>query len=136
MAQPAVQGDIIQGTPPQGGCLPATHQMIGPLGAPIPNPPPGLPFIGMLNDGFVETVTIGGKPVAVVGSKGDTTFPHPGLHASDPTQINVKLQVGEVMTGSPTVTFGGEPAATSQSVVKTCGGTAQIKCATFDVTVA
>jgi uncharacterized Zn-binding protein involved in type VI secretion len=89
----------------------------------------------MLNAGFVKTVTIGGKPVAVVGSKGDATVPHPGLHASDPAQINPKLQVGEVMTGSPTVTFGGEAAATSDSTVKTCGGTAKIQCLTVGVTV-
>jgi uncharacterized Zn-binding protein involved in type VI secretion len=135
MAQPAVQGDMVQGAPPQGGCLPGTHQMIGPLGNPIPNPAP-LPFVGMLNQGFVSTVTIGGKPVAVVGSKGDATVPHPGLHASDPAQINPKLQVGEVMTGSLTVTFGGKAAATSDSTVKTCGGTAKIQCLTTNVTIA
>jgi uncharacterized Zn-binding protein involved in type VI secretion len=134
MAQPAVKGDIVSGTPPKG-CLPGTHQLIGPLGNPIPSPAP-LPFVGMLNQGFVESVTIGGKPVAVVGSKGDATVPHPGLHASDPAQANPKLQVGEVTTGSPTVEFGGKPAATSMSLVKTCGGTADIKCMTVDVTVA
>jgi uncharacterized Zn-binding protein involved in type VI secretion len=135
MAIPAVQGDLVQGTPPQGGCLPGTHQLIGPLGAPMPSPAP-LPFVGMLNQGFVSSVTIGGKPVAVVGSKGDATVPHPGLHASDPTQVNIKLQVGEVMSGSPTVTFGGKPAATSDSMVKTCGGTAKLVCTSVTVSVA
>jgi uncharacterized Zn-binding protein involved in type VI secretion len=135
MALPAVQGDMVQGTPPMSGCLPGAHMLIGPLGAPMPNPPPGLPFVGMLNQGFVTTVTIGGKPVAVVGSKGDATVPHPGLHASDPAQANPMLQVGEVMSGSPNVTFGGKAAATSDSMVKTCGGTAKIQCLTATVTV-
>lgn len=134
MAVPAVQGDLIQGTPPKG-CLPGTHQIPGPLGAPIPNPAP-LPFMGQLNQGLVSSVTIGGKPVAVVGSKGDASPPHIGLHASDPFQVNPKLQVGEVLSGSPTVFFGGKPAATSVSVVKTCGGTADLRCLTPDVTVA
>lgn len=130
MAQPAVQGDIIQ-----GNCLPGTHQIPGPLGVPIPSPAP-LPFVGPLQSGLESSVTIGGKPVAVVGSSGDNTPPHIGLHASDPTQIVMKLQVGQVLSGSPTVTFGGKPAATSQSQCKICGGTAQIKCTTMNVTVA
>jgi uncharacterized Zn-binding protein involved in type VI secretion len=130
MAQPAVQGDIIQ-----GNCLPGTHQIPGPLGAPTPSPAP-LPFVGPIQQELISSVTIGGKPVAVVGSKGDNTPPHIGLHASDPTQINVKMQVGEVLSGSPTVTFGGKAAATSSSQCKICGGTATIKCTTMNVTVA
>lgn len=129
MAQPAVQGDIIQ-----GNCLPGTHQIPSPAGNPTPSPSP-LPFNGPLQSGLVSSVTIGGKPVAVVGSSGDNTPPHIGLHASDPTQVNVKLQVGQVMSGSPTVTFGGKAAATSQSQCKICGGTATIKCTTTNVTV-
>lgn len=129
MAQPAVQGDVIQGQ-----CLPGTHQIPSPVGNPIPSPSP-LPFNGPLQSGLVSSVTIGGKAVAVVGSSGDNTPPHIGLHATDPTQVNVKLQVGQVMSGSPTVTFGGKAAATSQSQCKICGGTATIKCTTTNVTV-
>jgi uncharacterized Zn-binding protein involved in type VI secretion len=136
MAQPAVQGDMVVGNPAEGtGCLPGSHQMVGPFGAPTPNPAP-LPFAGMLNKDVITTVTIGGRPVAVVGSKGDTTAPHPGLHASDPAQMLPMRQVGEVMTGSPTVFFGGQAAATSNSMVKTCGGIAKLKCMTMNVTVA
>jgi uncharacterized Zn-binding protein involved in type VI secretion len=129
MAQPGVQGDMVQ-----GNCLPGTHQLIGPLGSPMPSPAP-LPFIAPLLSGLVSNVTIGGKPVAVVGSSGDNTPPHIGLHASDPAQVNPKLQVGQVMSGSPTVTFGGKPAATTQSQCKICGGVAKIIATTVDVTV-
>jgi uncharacterized Zn-binding protein involved in type VI secretion len=130
MAQPAVQGDLIQ-----GNCLPGTHQIPGPLGVPIPSPAP-LPFVGPLLSGLISTVTIGGRPVAVVGSSGDNTPPHIGLHATDPAQLMPKLQVGQVMSGSPTVTFGGKPAATSQSQCKICGGVAKITTTVTNVTVA
>ncbi len=130
MAQPAVQGDIIQ-----GNCLPGTHQIPGPLGAPIPSPAP-LPFAGPITDGLVSSVTIGGKAVAVVGSAGDNKPPHIGLHASDPTQVMITLQNGKVLSGSPTVMFGGKPAATSASQCKICGGTATIQTTIMNVTVA
>lgn len=129
MAQPAVQGDIVQGL-----CLPGTHLIIGPLGVPTPSPAP-LPFIGPLQSGLEATVTIMGKPVAVVGSSGNNTPPHIGLHATDPAQLNPMLQVGQVMSGSPTVTFGGKPAATTQSQCKICGGTATIQPTVFTVSV-
>ena len=131
MAAPAVKGDIIQGQ-----CQPAFHVVPNPSsGAPQPPPAP-LPFNGPLTSGLVDSVTIGGRPVAVVGSSGDNTPPHIGLHPSDPTQVNVRLQVGQVTSGSPTVTFGGKPAASSASQCKICGGTAQIKTTVTNVTVA
>jgi uncharacterized Zn-binding protein involved in type VI secretion len=130
MAQPAVQGDMIQ-----GNCLPGTHQVPSPSGGPMSNPAP-LPFAGPLTEGLVSSVTIGGRAVAVVGSAGDNRPPHIGLHASDPAQVNVKLQVGKVTTGSATVTFGGKAAATSQSQCKICGGTATIMTTVTNVTVA
>ena len=134
MAVPAVRDDLLVGTPPKG-CLPGTHQIPGPLGAPIPNPAP-LPFTGKLNQGLSDSLFINGKPVAIVGSKGDASPPHVGLHGSDPTQINVRLQVGEILTGSPTVFHKGKPLATSASTVKTCGGFAEVKALSPDVKVA
>ena len=127
MASPAVQNDRIQGT-----CM-AGHQVPSPSGAPMPAPP--LPFSGPLTDGLVSKVTIGGKPVAVVGSSGMNKPLHPGLHASDPFQIATNLQVGQVLSGALTVTFGGKPAATTMSQCKICGGTSKILSTVVNVTV-
>jgi uncharacterized Zn-binding protein involved in type VI secretion len=130
MAQPAVQGDLIQ-----GNCLPGMHQIPNPSsGAPQPSPAP-LPFSGPLLAALVPEVTIGGKAVAVVGSSADNTPPHIGLHASDPSQANPKLQVGKVVAGSATVTFGGKPAATSMSQCQICGGSAKIMTTVSNVTI-
>lgn len=128
MAQPAVQGDLIQ-----GNCLPGAHQVPNPSGSPTPSPP--LPFSGPLLTALVPEVTIGGKTVAVVGSSGDNTPPHIGLHASDPSQANPKLQVGKVLAGSATVTFGGKAAATSMSQCQICGGVARITTTVTNVTI-
>jgi uncharacterized Zn-binding protein involved in type VI secretion len=130
MAQPAVQGDLIQ-----GNCLPGSHQVPNPSsGSPQPSPSP-LPFSGPLLAELVPKVTIGGKPVAVVGSSADNTPVHIGLHPSDPRQANPKLQVGKVVAGSSTVTFGGKPAATSMSQCQICGGTAKIVTTVTNVTI-
>jgi uncharacterized Zn-binding protein involved in type VI secretion len=112
MPQPLVQGDKIQGQ-----C--ATHQVPNPAsGAPQPSPSP-LPFSAPLLMGLEPTVTIGGKAVAVVGSEGMNTPPHVGLHPSDPA-FAPNLQSGKVLSGSPTVTAGGKPIATSSSQVSMC----------------
>jgi len=111
MAQPLVMGDKIQGQ-----C--AIHQVPSPVGAPMPSPAP-LPFSAPLINGLEPTVTIGGKPVAVVGSSGLNTPPHVGLHASDPFLVPM-LQQGTVMSGGPTVMAGGKPIATSMSQVTMC----------------
>jgi uncharacterized Zn-binding protein involved in type VI secretion len=130
MAQPAVQGDVIKGQ-----CQIGSHRVPNPnSGAAQPNPYP-LPFAGRLEKGLVASVTIGGRPVAVVGSSAENKPPHGGLHPADKTQINTKLQVGTVESGSPTVTFGGEAAATSQSRCKICGGLATITTTIANVTV-
>ena len=64
-------------------------------------------------------MTIGGKAVAVVGSSGYNTPPHVGLHPSDPFMVPTTQQ-GMVLSGSPTVTAGGKPIATSSSQVSMC----------------
>ena len=111
MAQPLVMGDRIQG---QCG----THQVPNPSsGAPQPAPP--MPFSAPLTMGLEPTVTIGGKPVAVVGSQGLNTPPHVGLHPADPAMMP-NLQQGTVVTGSPTVLAGGKPIATTASQVTMC----------------
>lgn len=112
MAQPLVQGDKIQGQCPG-------HQIPNPAsGAPQPSPAP-LPFSAPLMMGLEPTVTIGGKPVAVMGSNGLNQPPHPGLHVSD-LAFAPPLQKGTVMSGSPTVTAGGKAIATTNSQVTMC----------------
>jgi uncharacterized Zn-binding protein involved in type VI secretion len=111
MGAPAiVMGDKITGICPN-------HLMIGPLGAPIPSPP--LPFSAPITSGTVATVLIGGKPAAVVGSSGMNTPPHVGLHASDPF-LAPPTELGNIVSGSPTVMIGGTPAATAQSTCTCC----------------
>ena len=129
MAQPLVMGDKIQGQ-----C--AVHQVPNPAsGAPQPSPAP-LPFSAPLLSGLEQTVTIGGKAVAVVGSSGYNTPPHVGLHATDPYVVPT-MQEGRVMSGSPTVTAGGKPIATSSSQVSMCAAVPGSPVATVgDVTVA
>ena len=109
MAHPLVMGDKIQGQ-----C--AIHQVPNPAsGAPQPSPAP-MPFSAPLLQGLEQTVTIGGKAVAVVGASGFNTPPHVGLHPSDPYMVPTTQQ-GQVLSGSPTVTAGGKPIATSSAQV-------------------
>jgi uncharacterized Zn-binding protein involved in type VI secretion len=111
MAQPLVMGDKIQGQ-----C--AIHQIPNPAtGAPQPGPP--MPFSAPLLMGLEQTVTIGGKAVAVMGSNGMNTPPHVGLHPADPYMVP-NMQMGNVMSGSPTVMAGGKPVATTNSQVTMC----------------
>jgi uncharacterized Zn-binding protein involved in type VI secretion len=129
MAQPLVMGDKIQGQ-----C--AIHQVPNPAsGAPQPSPAP-MPFSAPLLSGLESTVTIGGKPVAVMGSSGYNLPPHVGLHPADPYMVPT-MQEGKVLTGSPTVTAGGKAMATSSSQVSMCAQVPGQPVATVsDVTVA
>jgi uncharacterized Zn-binding protein involved in type VI secretion len=111
MAQPLVQGDRIAGQ-----C--AVHQVPSPSGSPMPSPSP-LPFSAPLVSGLDASVTIAGKPVAVLGSSGVNTPPHVGLHATDPYAV-ANTQQGRVVSGSPTVSAGGKPLATTGSQVAMC----------------
>ena len=117
MGSPAiVMGDQVTGTCPN-------HLIIGPLGVPLPAPP--MPFAAPLLLGLSTTVLIGGKPAALVGSSGYNTPPHLGLHASDPFLLPIK-EVGQVVTGSPTVTIDGKAAATATSSATCCVAPGQI----------
>lgn len=111
MGQPAVvMGDAIRGT-----C--AVHQIPSPSGAPMPAGP--LPFSAPLTQALATTVTIGGKPAAVAGSSGLNQPPHVGLHASDPF-LAPPTQRGQVVVGSATVFFDGQPAAYTGCTVSIC----------------
>jgi uncharacterized Zn-binding protein involved in type VI secretion len=128
MAQPLVMGDKIQGQ-----C--AIHQVPSPAGPPMPSPAP-MPFSAPLLSGLESTVTIGGKPVAVMGSSGYNVPPHVGLHPADPYMLPT-MQEGKVLAGSPTVTAGGKAMATSSSQVSMCAQVPGQPVATVsDVTVA
>jgi uncharacterized Zn-binding protein involved in type VI secretion len=112
MGAPAiVMGDQITGQCPN-------HLMPNPAtGAPQPSPP--MPFSAPLTQGLVQSVLIGGKPAAVVGSSGMNTPPHVGLHPSDPFLVPT-TELGQVTSGSATVLIGGQPAATAQSMCTCC----------------
>lgn len=128
MAQPLVMGDKIQGQ-----C--AIHQVPSPAGPPMPSPAP-MPFSAPLLSGLEPTVTIGGKPVAVMGSSGYNLPPHVGLHPADPYMVPT-MQEGKVLSGSATVTAGGKAIATSSSQVSMCAQVPGQPVATVgDVTVA
>ncbi len=116
----AVVGDQITGI-----CV--GHQIIGPLGNPLPAPP--LPFMAAITTGVAPTVLIGGKPAAVVGAGGMCVPPHVGLHASDPF-LAPPLQQGTVVSGSPTVFAEGKPLATMSSSCTMCMGPASTLVAT------
>jgi uncharacterized Zn-binding protein involved in type VI secretion len=112
MGQPIVQGDQVQAV-----C--SIHMIPNPAtGAPQPSPP--MPFAAPLTTGLAQKVTIGGKAAAVMGSGGVNTPPHIGLHPSDPFMAP-PTQQAQIMTGSPTVFIGGQPAATTESQATCCG---------------
>lgn len=111
MGNPAVKlGDQVMGT-----C--AGHQLIGPVGSPIPAPP--MPFVAKLTLGTVSSVLLGGTPAAVKGSKGYNLPPHVGLHASDSKMLPI-TQEAEITVGSSTVQFEGKDAAYSTCTATAC----------------
>ncbi len=112
MGFPLVQGDQVTAQ-----C--AIHMVPNPAtGAPQPSPP--LPFAAPLTLGLAPSVTIGGKPVAVLGASGVNTPPHVGLHPSDPFMLPAAQQA-LLISGVVTVMIGGKPAATDQSQATCCG---------------
>jgi uncharacterized Zn-binding protein involved in type VI secretion len=85
----------------------------------IPQPSPPLPFSAPITVGVCATVMIQGKPAAVVGSTGYNTPPHVGLFPADPFMVPT-MQIGTILSGSVTVLFGGQPAATATSSCTCC----------------
>jgi uncharacterized Zn-binding protein involved in type VI secretion len=110
---PLVQGDQVTAQ-----C--AIHVIPNPAtGAPQPSPSP-LPFAAPLTVALATSVTIGGKPAAIVGSQGYNSPPHVGLHPSDPFFVPT-LQQTVVTSGAMDVLIEGQPAATDQSMATCCG---------------
>lgn len=85
----------------------------------IPQPGPPFPFSAPIVMGVVLTVQIGSKPAAVVGCQGTNTPPHVGLHPADPFMAP-PVQMGTIVSGSPTVMIGGKPAASVSSQATCC----------------
>ena len=105
MSAPAiVQGDRIQGICP--GHI-AGQSPAGPL-----------PFSAPLTRNLESTVLINGKAAAVMGSSGYNTPPHTAP-LTDAFAAPMR-QEGKVLSGSPTVQFGGKAAATAQSSCLCC----------------
>ena len=81
-----------------------------------------LPFSAPLTVGLVNTVIIGGKAAAVMGSNGVNTPPHPGI--VDGAFAAPLAQIGRVTSGSSNVVIGGKPAATTSSQCTICAAPA------------
>lgn len=110
MAQPLVQFDTIEGDCPG-------HMKPAPNGGPVAAGPQK--FKAVIDSGLDITVFINDKAAAIAGSSGLNASPHIGLHPSDFYAVPSN-QVGNVVTGSPTVFVGGYPIATTDSVVTMC----------------
>ena len=125
MGQPAaVSGD-------QVNAVCSLHLMPNPAtGAPQPAPP--LPFAAPITLGVCATVLVCGSPAVVVGATGVNTPPHVGLHPSDPYMVPT-MQKGQVVSGSQTVLFGGQPAASATSTCTCCATSGQITPTVTDV---
>jgi uncharacterized Zn-binding protein involved in type VI secretion len=77
-----------------------------------------LPFSAPITQNLAGTVFIGGKLAVHVGSFGFNTPPHAGI--VDPPYATPTMQVGRVISGSPTVLIEGIQAATTVSSVTCC----------------
>jgi uncharacterized Zn-binding protein involved in type VI secretion len=124
-APAALLGDQITGACP-------IHQLIGPIGVPMPTP--GLPFMAPLLLGCSTQTMINGKPVALVGASGMNTPPHVGLHASDP-YMAPPLQVGTVMASPALTMIEGRPVATTGASCTMCANMPGMLVGTADVMV-
>jgi uncharacterized Zn-binding protein involved in type VI secretion len=93
------------------------HQLIGPLGAPLPTP--FLPFSAPLTNGCSTKTTINGKAIVLVGATGLNAPPHVGLHASDPNAIPLS-QIGSVAASPATTLVEGRPIAVSGATCTVC----------------
>ncbi|WP_370941866.1 PAAR domain-containing protein [Amycolatopsis sp. cg5] len=100
-----------------------THIVLVPTpSGPVPVPAQ-LPFSGTITNQCSPTVSIMGRPAAVVGSQAVNQPPHvppDGTFANPPTNLGV------IVTGSPTVWIDGVPAARSGDQVATCNDPAPL----------
>jgi uncharacterized Zn-binding protein involved in type VI secretion len=116
MGQPAAKmGDSVTATD--------THIVLVPSpGGPVPTPTP-LPFAGKIASACSQTVLIGGRPAAVVGSVAVNEPPHippNGTFQVPPTNT------GTIASGSETVLIEGKPAARNGDTALTCNDPAPL----------
>jgi uncharacterized Zn-binding protein involved in type VI secretion len=78
-----------------------------------------MPLSAPLTSGLATSVLACGSPLAVAGSSGLNTPPHPGLDPSDP-KFTPSTQKAEVAVGSSTVTAEGSSAAYTGCTVTGC----------------
>ena len=110
MGQPlAKQGDQVVATD--------THIILVPSpGGPVPTPTPH-PFAGILDASLSADVFAMGRPTATLGSQAHNMPPHfpiGGSFSKPPTNL------AQIITGSPTVTINGKPAARNGDTALTC----------------
>ena len=96
-----------------------THIVMVPAGpSMVPTPLPH-PFAGKLDGGLVQTVKVGGSPVATVDSTATNSPAHiatpPGTQFQSPP-----ADQGTVKMGSQTVKIGGKACARASDIVETC----------------
>lgn len=110
MGAPAiVQGDNITGT-----C--SNHLMPSASGTQPAGP---RAFTAPISQGVIASVLIGGKPAAVAKASGLNSNPaHAGI--VDGAFASSTSQIGRIVTGSPTVLIGNQPAATTASRAHCC----------------
>ncbi len=90
--------------------------MIPSPGGPIPTPLPN-PFNGIIDDGTVASVLIGGKPAAVLGSSASNDPDH--IPQGSGFQVP-PTNLGTIISGSSSVLIGGSPAARMGDTALTC----------------
>jgi uncharacterized Zn-binding protein involved in type VI secretion len=93
------------------------HIILVPAIVPVPTPFPH-PFNGMIDSALSPNVFAMKMPVATLGSIAHNVVPHipmgPGPFAKPPTNM------GNIITGSPTVMVNGKPVARNGDTALTC----------------
>jgi uncharacterized Zn-binding protein involved in type VI secretion len=112
MAQPAAKlGDTVTAVD--------THIVMVPSpGGPVPTPTPGHMFNGTINGNLASNVTIGGMPVALVGSTAINSPPH--IPMGGPSFMIPPTNQATIMMGSTTVLINGRGIARNGDPALTC----------------
>ena len=82
--------------------------------SPVPGP---YPFNGLIDGNLSSDVTIEGRPAATLGSAATNTPPHIPIGG---TFVKPPSNRGTIITGSATVSTGGQPAARASDTAMTC----------------
>lgn len=124
MSQPAAKlGDKVIATD--------THIVLVPSASGAVPTPTQCPFTGVISNGCVATVLIGGQPAAVAGSVAVNLPPHVPTGGTFQTP---PANQGQILLGSATVLIGGKPAARNGDKVLTCNDPAPLPIGTIIAT--